>query len=232
MNKTLEPRTVILTSLLSKTYLAFESKIEVLKNVNLEVKEGEFISISGPSGSGKTTLLNIIGAVDKQTSGKIYVFDEDLETKNEDFLAGFRCTRVGFVFQSYNLVSTLTVFENIAFPMEWLRKPDLDIRKRVEELLEIVGLKERSEHFPFQLSGGEQQRVAFARALANNPPVLLVDEPTGNLDRKTSAQIVEILRTMKAQNKTVIVATHDSRISELGDQKLWLENGTLMSQNE
>ncbi len=232
MNKTTEPRTVILTSLLSKTYLAFESKVEVLKNVNLEVKEGEFITISGPSGSGKTTLLNIIGAIDKQTSGKIYVFDEDLETKNEDFLAGFRCTRVGFVFQSYNLVSTLTVFENVAFPMEWLRKPDLDIRKRVEELLEIVGLQQRSEHFPFQLSGGEQQRVAFARALANNPPMLLVDEPTGNLDRKTSAQIVEILRTMKAQKKTVIAATHDSRISELGDQKLWLENGALMSQNE
>lgn len=232
MDKTTEPRTVILASLLSKTYLAFESKVEVLKNVNLEVKEGEFITISGPSGSGKTTLLNIIGAIDRQTSGKIYVFDEDLETKNEDFLAGFRCTRVGFVFQSYNLVSTLTVFENVAFPMEWLRKPDLDIRKRVEELLEIVGLEQRSEHFPFQLSGGEQQRVAFARALANNPPMLLVDEPTGNLDRKTSAQIVEILRTMKAQKKTVIVATHDSRISDLGDQKLWLENGALMSQNE
>lgn len=232
MNKATEPRTVILTSLLSKTYLAFESKVEVLKNVNLEVKEGEFISISGPSGSGKTTLLNIIGAIDKQTSGKIYVFDEDLETKNEDFLAGFRCTRVGFVFQSYNLVSTLTVFENVAFPMEWLRKPDLDIRKRIQELLEIVGLQQRSEHFPFQLSGGEQQRVAFARALANNPPMLLVDEPTGNLDKKTSAQIVEILRTMKAQKKTVIVATHDSRISELGDQRLWLENGTLLNQNE
>lgn len=232
MNKTTEPRTVILTSLLSKTYLAFESKVEVLKNVNLEVKEGEFITISGPSGSGKTTLLNIIGAIDRQTSGKIYVFEEDLETKNEDFLAGFRCTRVGFVFQSYNLVSTLTVFENVAFPMEWLRKPDLDIRKRVEELLKIVGLEQRSEHFPFQLSGGEQQRVAFARALANNPPMLLVDEPTGNLDRKTSTQIVEILRTMKAQKKTVIVATHDSRISDLGDQKLWLENGALMSQNE
>lgn len=232
MNETTEPRAVVLTSLLSKTYLAFESKVEVLKNVNMEVKEGEFITISGPSGSGKTTLLNIIGAIDKQTSGKIYVFDEDLETKNEDFLAEFRCTRVGFVFQSYNLVSTLTVFENVAFPMEWLRKPDLDIRKRVEELLEIMGLQQRSEHFPFQLSGGEQQRVAFARALANNPPMLLVDEPTGNLDRKTGAQIVEILRTMKTRNKTVIVATHDSRISELGDQKLWLENGTLMSQNE
>jgi putative ABC transport system ATP-binding protein len=232
MNETTQRRAVVLTSLLSKSYLAFESKVEVLKNVNLEVKEGEFITISGPSGSGKTTLLNIIGAIDKQTSGKVYVFDEDLEAKNEDFLAEFRCTRVGFVFQSYNLVSTLTVFENVAFPMEWLRKPDLDIRKRVKELLEIVGLQQRSEHFPFQLSGGEQQRVAFARALANNPPMLLVDEPTGNLDRKTSAQIVEILRTMKTLNKTVIVVTHDSRISELGDQKLWLENGTLLSQNE
>ena len=232
MNNPAEPRAVVLTSLLSKTYLAFESKVEVLKNINLEVKEGEFITISGPSGSGKTTLLNIIGAIDKQTSGKIYVFDEDLETKNEDFLAEFRCTRVGFVFQSYNLVSTLTVFENVAFPMEWRREPDLDIRKRVEELVELVGLQQRSEHFPFQLSGGEQQRVAFARALANDPPMLLVDEPTGNLDRKTSAHVVEILRAMRAQNKTVIVATHDSRISELADQKLWLENGTLMSQNE
>jgi len=232
MNNPAEPRAVVFTSLLSKTYLAFESKVEVLKNINLEVKEGEFITISGPSGSGKTTLLNIIGAIDKQTSGKIYVFDEDLETKNEDFLAEFRCTRVGFVFQSYNLVSTLTVFENVAFPMEWRREPDLDIRKRVEELVELVGLQQRSEHFPFQLSGGEQQRVAFARALANDPPMLLVDEPTGNLDRKTSAHVVEILRAMRAQNKTVIVATHDSRISELADQKLWLENGTLMSQNE
>jgi putative ABC transport system ATP-binding protein len=232
MNNTAEPRTVILTSLLSKTYLVFESKVEVLKNINLEVKEGEFITISGPSGSGKTTLLNIIGAIDKQTSGKIYVFDEDLETKNEDFLAEFRCTRVGFVFQSYNLVSTLTVLENVAFPMEWRREPDLDIRERVEELLELVGLRQRSEHFPFQLSGGEQQRVAFARALANNPPMLLVDEPTGNLDRKTSAHVVEILKAMKAQNKTLIVATHDSRISELADQTLWLENGKLMNQNE
>ncbi len=225
-------QTVVLTSRLCKTYEAFEAKIEVLKDLDLEVKDGEFTVISGPSGSGKTTLLNMIGGIDKPTSGSIFVFDEDLATKDEDFLASFRCAKVGYVFQSYNLVSTLTVAENVAFPMEWLRKPEDQIKKHVDELLEIVGLRQRSEHFPFQLSGGEQQRVAFARALANSPPLLLADEPTGNLDKKTSFQIVQILQTLKDEGKTVIVASHDSRINELGDQKLWLEDGKLMKQNE
>ena len=225
-------QTVVLTSRLCKTYEAFEAKIEVLKDLDLEVKDGEFTVISGPSGSGKTTLLNVIGGIDKPTSGSIFVFDEDLATKDEDFLASFRCAKVGYVFQSYNLVSTLTVAENVAFPMEWLRKPEDQIKKHVDELLEIVGLRQRSEHFPFQLSGGEQQRVAFARALANSPPLLLADEPTGNLDKKTSFQIVQILQTLKDEGKTVIVASHDSRINELGDQKLWLEDGKLMKQNE
>jgi len=225
-------QTVVLTSRLCKTYEAFEAKIEVLKDLDLEVKDGEFTVISGPSGSGKTTLLNMIGGIDKPTSGSIFVFDEDLATKDEDFLASFRCAKVGYVFQSYNLVSTLTVAENVAFPMEWVRKPEDQIKKHVDELLEIVGLRQRSEHFPFQLSGGEQQRVAFARALANSPPLLLADEPTGNLDKKTSFQIVQILQTLKDERKTVIVASHDSRINELGDQKLWLEDGKLMKQNE
>lgn len=225
-------QTVVLTSRLCKTYEAFEAKIEVLKDLDLEVKDGEFTVISGPSGSGKTTLLNMIGGIDKPTSGSIFVFDEDLATKDEDFLASFRCAKVGYVFQSYNLVSTLTVAENVAFPMEWVRKPEDQIKKHVDELLEIVGLRQRSEHFPFQLSGGEQQRVAFARALANSPPLLLADEPTGNLDKKTSFQIVQILQTLKDEGKTVIVASHDSRINELGDQKLWLEDGKLMKQNE
>ncbi len=225
-------QTVVLTSRLCKTYEAFEAKIEVLKDLDLEVKDGEFTVISGPSGSGKTTLLNMIGGIDKPTSGSIFVFDEDLATKDEDFLASFRCAKVGYVFQSYNLVSTLTVAENVAFPMEWLRKPEDQIKKHVDELLEIVGLRQRSEHFPFQLSGGEQQRVAFARALANSPPLLLADEPTGNLDKKTSSQIVQILQNLKEEGKTVVVASHDSRINELGDQKLWLEDGKLMKQNE
>lgn len=222
----------IVASALFKTYQVNEIKVEVLKNVDLDVEEGEFTVINGASGSGKTTLLNIIGAIDKPTSGNIVVFDEDLGDKSEDFMATFRCKNIGFVFQSYNLVSTLTMAENIAFPMEWLRKPQEQIEKRVEELLDVVDLRHRAEHFPFQLSGGEQQRVAFARALANDPPLLLVDEPTGNLDTKTSLKIIDILRKLKDDGKTLIVATHDDRIFELANQKLHLEDGKLVNWNE
>ena len=225
-------KTVVLASDLCKTYEIGDAKLEVLKDVNLKVGKGEFTVISGPSGSGKTTLLNIIGSIDKPTSGKIVVFGNDLGAKDEDFLASFRCSKVGFVFQSYNLVSTLTVAENIAFPMEWARKPENYIKERVEELLGVVGLQHRAEHFPFQLSGGEQQRVAFARALANDPPFLLVDEPTGNLDTKTSLKVVQILQKLKGDGKTVIVVTHDEQIIQLADQKLYLEDGKLVSLNE
>ena len=222
----------VFASGLCKDYEIGDLKIEALKNVNLKVESGEFVVISGPSGSGKTSLLNIIGGIDKPTSGKIFVFGEDLSVKDEDFLADFRCNKVGFVFQSYNLVSTLTVAENVAFPMEWTRKSEEHIRKRVEELLELVGLQHRANHFPSQLSGGEQQRVAFARALANDPPLLLADEPTGNLDAKTSQKIVEILIKLKDAGKTVIVATHDSQILELADQRLYLSDGRLVSLDE
>lgn len=223
---------VVVASDLCKDYEIGDLKIEALKNVNLKVGKGEFVAISGASGSGKTTLLNIIGGIDKPTNGKIFVFGEDLSVKDEDFLADFRCNNVGFVFQSYNLVSTLTVAENIAFPMEWTRKSEEHIKRRVEELLELVGLQHRRDHFPSQLSGGEQQRVAFARALANDPPLLLADEPTGNLDTKTSQKIVEILSKLKDAGKTVIVATHDAQILHLTDQKLHLEDGKLVSLNE
>jgi putative ABC transport system ATP-binding protein len=225
-------KTVVSASLLTKTYQIGNVNIEALKNVNLKIEKGKFIAISGPSGAGKTTLLNTIGGIDKPTTGKIIVFKHDLTVENEDFLADFRCNNVGFVFQSYNLVSTLTVAENIAFPMEWARKPDDHIKNRVRELLRIVNLEHRTEHFPFQLSGGEQQRVAFARALANNPPLLLVDEPTGNLDMKTGLKIVELLQKLKDKGKTIIVATHDERIIQIADKKLFLEDGKLVSLDE
>jgi putative ABC transport system ATP-binding protein len=227
-----EKEMAIVASVLCKTYQVNEIKVEVLKDVNLDVEEGEFTVIDGASGSGKTTLLNIIGGIDKPTSGSIMVFDENIEDKNEDFMATFRCKSIGFVFQSYNLISTLTMAENVAFPMEWLRKPQEQIEKRVEELLDIVGLRHRAEHFPYQLSGGEQQRVAFARALANDPPLLLVDEPTGNLDTTTSLKIIDILGKLKGDGKTIIVATHDDRIFKLADQKLRLEDGKLVKRNE
>jgi putative ABC transport system ATP-binding protein len=225
-------KVAILTSNLSKTYEISDEKIEVLKGVNLKVDEGEFVVIGGPSGSGKTTLLNIISSIDKPTGGTVNVLGNDLLVQKEDFLASFRCNNIGFVFQSYNLVSTLTVTENITFPMEWLRKSENEIKNRVEKLLEIMGLTSRGDHFPFQLSGGEQQRVAFARALANDPPLLLVDEPTGNLDLKTSQKIIQLLQSLKLDGKTIVVVSHDDRIIELADQKLCLEDGKLVTLNE
>jgi len=217
---------------LGKTYEVGGEKLEVLKDVSFSMPKAKFLVVSGPSGSGKTTLLNIIGGIDKPTTGKIFVNDQDLTDKNEDFLSDFRCNNVGFVFQSYNLVSTLTVAENIAFPMEWIEKPLEEIEKRIMELLELVGLQSRANHFPSQLSGGEQQRVAFARALANDPELILADEPTGNLDEKNALKIVQVLQLLKEKGKTVIVSTHDVDIKALADQVLCLEEGKLAGKNE
>ena len=217
---------------LSKTYQLGGIKVEVLKNLKLKVLKGEFVAICGPSGSGKTTLLNILSGIDKSTNGKVLVLGEDLTAKDEDFLADFRCNHVGFVFQSYNLVSTLTVAENIAFPMEWKRKTEAEIETRVAKLLETVGLQDRATHFPAQLSGGEQQRVAFARALANNPELILADEPTGNLDVKNALKVTEMLKQLKAEGKTVIVATHDPELTRLADRVLFLKDGNLVEEVE
>jgi putative ABC transport system ATP-binding protein len=208
-----------------------DSKVEVLRDVNLEVFSGEFVAVCGASGTGKTTLLNLVSGIDKPTSGTISVFGEDLTEKDEDYLSDFRCNKIGFVFQSYNLVSTLTVAENIAFPMEWSRKSAREIEERVSDLLETLGIQHRENHFPAQLSGGEQQRVALARALANDPPLFLADEPTGNLDAVNAQKIIDILQMLKGKGKTVIVSTHDERIMRLADQTFCLENGRLASKN-
>ncbi len=220
---------VVFTQALEKAYDVEGGKVEVLKGINLQVPKGNFIVLTGPSGSGKTTLLNLIGGIDRPSSGKIFVAGEDITNQNEDALSDFRCSHIGFVFQSYNLVSTLTVAENVAFPMEWSRKPENEIDKRVEDLLKMVGLDHRANHFPSQLSGGEQQRVAFARAVANDPDLVLVDEPTGNLDAKNAEKIVQVLQRLKAEGKTVIVSTHDPQIRLLADHVFSLEDGRLIS---
>jgi putative ABC transport system ATP-binding protein len=222
-----EPKPVVVAAQLCKAYKMDETEVEVLKEINLTVKKGQFVAIYGPSGAGKTTLLNLISGIDKPTSGKITVFDLDLAEQNEDALADYRCNQVGFVFQSYNLISTLTVGENIAFPMEWKRTAPAEIKKKVAQLIQTLGLQHRANHFPAQLSGGEQQRVAFARALANDPPLLLADEPTGNLDTKNGQKIIQILQTLKAEGKTIIVSTHDSEIMPLADLKFYIEDGKL-----
>lgn len=223
-----EPKTVVVTAeKLCKAYQIEDTQVEVLKEITLKVQQGQFVAIYGPSGAGKTTLLNMISGIDKPTAGKITVFDLNLTQQNEDVLADYRCNQVGFVFQNYNLISTLTVAENIAFPMEWKRTPTQEIQKRVTELIHTFGLPNRANHFPAQLSGGEQQRVAFARALANNPPLLLADEPTGNLDTKNGQKIIQILQALKAEGKTIIVSTHDQDIMPLADLKFYLEDGKL-----
>jgi putative ABC transport system ATP-binding protein len=223
---------VVATHSLNKTYSLGEATVEILKDITLTLVKGEFVALCGPSGSGKTTLLNLISGIDKPTSGQILVLDQDLTVQDEDFLAEFRCSNIGFVFQSYNLVSTLTLAENVAFPMEWIRQPEVEIERRVKELLEMVSLQHRANHFPAQLSGGEQQRVAFARALANDPELILADEPTGNLDTKNVQKITQVLRMLKAKGKTVIVATHDPALMQLADRTVCLEEGRLASKNE
>jgi putative ABC transport system ATP-binding protein len=214
---------------LTKTYKVGTVKVNVLHEITLTIPEGKFVALCGPSGSGKTTLLNIIGGLDRPTSGRIIVGGEDLTDQTEDALSDYRCNNVGFVFQAYNLVSTLTVAENVAFPMEWLRTPTAEIEKRVNELLDLVGLKQRMNHFPAQLSGGEQQRVAFARALANDPLLVLADEPTGNLDSKNGQKIIQVLQLLKEKGKTIIVSTHDQEIRQLADMVVCLEDGKLAS---
>ncbi len=224
-----ELKTAIEATDLCKAYQIENVSIDVLKSINLTVQKGQFVAVYGPSGAGKTTLLNLISGIDKPTSGKIVVFDQDLTEQNEDALADYRCNQVGFVFQSYNLISTLTVAENIAFPMEWKRVAPDSITSRVTELMNTFGLKHRENHFPAQLSGGEQQRVAFARALANDPLLLLADEPTGNLDTKNGQNIIQILQALKAEGKTIVVSTHDAEIMPLADVKLYLDDGKLAS---
>lgn len=218
----------VIASSLRREYHIGDVTIEALKDLNLEVAEGEFVTIHGPSGAGKTTLLNIIGGLDKPTAGELVVFGQNLLACDEDFLATFRCAYIGFVFQSYNLISTLTAIENIAFPIEIAGWEGKRVSERPKKLLEIVGLSHRANHFPSQLSGGEQQRVAFARALANDPPLLLVDEPTGNLDLETSLEIVHILERLKTEKKTIIIATHDEGIMQLANRTLQLRNGRIV----
>ena len=222
----MKEKAIIVTDL-TKQFEIDDVTVDAITNLNLTVDEGEFVAIYGPSGAGKTTLLNLIGALDKPTSGKIVVLGHDLSQYNEDFLATFRSAYIGFVFQSYNLISTLTASENIAFVIELAGWPKEKITQRSQTLLEMVGLQHRANHFPAQLSGGERQRVAFARALANDPPLLLADEPTGNLDTETGLAVVSILENVKAERKTVVVATHDEKLLRLASRSLLLKSGRL-----
>ena len=213
---------------LEKVYKIGGRRVLALSGLNLQVERGEFISVMGPSGSGKTTLLNILGCLDKPTRGKVILDGVDVTNLPEKSLYEIRRYKIGFVFQTFNLLPYLTAIENVELPMEGTGKSKDERRKRAHELLKMVGLSGREEHMPHQLSAGEQQRVAIARALANNPAIILADEPTGNLDSKNSYQIVRLLGKLNIdQGTTIIMATHDRRMASLTDKILFLRDGRL-----
>ena len=206
-----------------------DTLVNIIKDVNLEVEEKETVVITGPSGAGKTTLLFAISGLLKPTKGKVLIYKVDITTLSEEALALFRNESIGFVFQDYNLISTFTALENIIFPMELLEKNFFESStERAETLLKLVGLENKKNLFPYQLSGGEKQRVAFARAMANDPDILLVDEPTGNLDEKNAQTIYNLLKTLKDEGKTLIIVTHNKNLWTLGDVTYSMKEGRLL----
>jgi len=214
-----------------KEYLQGESTLRVLNNVNLQIKEGEFMAVMGPSGSGKSTLLNMIGALDKPTSGKVLIRGTDLSTLDDNQLADLRNKEIGFIFQFFNLISRMNALKNVELPMAIAGKSRSERRKRAEELLTLVGLEKRMDHKPTQLSGGEQQRVAIARSLTNDPGVLLCDEVTGNLDTSTGDDILELLKNLnEEQGKTFVLITHDPQVGQATERLIQLRDGEIVGE--
>jgi len=198
----------------SKTYNAGSQPLHVLKKVNLEIEKGDFIAIMGPSGSGKSTLMHIAGCLDTPTSGKVIFENKDISKLSEAELAQIRNKKIGFVFQTFNLIPRTTTLDNVQLPLIYAGVEAEKRKTRARETLEQLGLKERAFHFPNQLSGGEQQRTAIARALINKPSIILADEPTGNLDSKTGKEIIDIFKKLNKEGNTVVLVTHDEQIAK------------------
>ena len=214
---------------LTKIYGSNQTRVTALNNVNLSVQKGDFVSIVGASGSGKSTLLHLLGGVDRPTSGKIYVEDTEISSLKEEALAVFRRRKVGLIYQFYNLIPTLDVRKNLLLPM-FLDKRKVD-EDRFSEIVSILGLSDRLNHLPSQLSGGQQQRVSIARSLIYRPAILLADEPTGNLDRKNSEEIVDLLNlSNKRFNQTILLITHDEKIALEANRIVTMEDGVIVSE--
>ena len=212
----------------TREYRMGEVKVQALRGVDLDVAPGEFVVLLGPSGSGKTTTLNLVGGLDRPTGGKLLVQGEDIAQYDESHLTGYRRRKVGFVFQFFNLIPTLTAAENVEFALSLTEHSGESLRARALELLAVVGLQGRADHFPSQLSGGEQQRVAIARALANRPAILLCDEPTGNLDVDTGRQVLQVIRDLnREEGATVVLVTHNVAIAPMADRIVRLRDGEI-----
>lgn len=222
-------KSVIELKNIRKIYRTGEIEVNALKNINLKIKKGEFVAIMGPSGSGKSTLLHIIGVLDRPTSGNIYLDGVNTSNLNESQLARLRGKKIGFIFQFFNLYPTLNARENVELPMLILERSLKDRKAKSLKLIRTVGLEKRTEHFPFQLSGGERQRVAICRALANDPPLLLADEPTGNLDSKTGSEIMKFLnRLQEKENITIVMVTHEPNIAKYAERIIRLKDGEII----
>ncbi|HDN97779.1 MAG: ABC transporter ATP-binding protein [Candidatus Omnitrophota bacterium] len=223
------PREAIVRTIgLKKTYMLGKIQLPVLKGIDLEIAKGEYVSIMGPSGSGKTTLFNMIGGLDKPTEGKVYIDEVDIAQLDAYELAWLRCRKIGYIFQTFNLIPVMTALENVMLPMIFAGMTTDEAMEKAKSLLERVGLGNRLNHKPFELSGGQQQRVAIARALANDPAIILADEPTGNLDLKTGKEIINLLREMNKEKKvSVITATHDLKMLDVSDRVIWIRDGMI-----
>ncbi len=212
----------------TKNFQLGKMVVEVLKGIDLAIEAGKYISIMGPSGSGKSTLFNMIGGLDKPTSGRVFIDEVDIAQLDAYELAWLRCRKIGYIFQTFNLIPVMTALENITIPMTFAGMANDQAVERGMELLEMVGLATRHGHRPAELSGGQQQRVAVARALANNPAIILADEPTGNLDLTTGEDIIKLLKELSSTyGVTVISATHDYKMLNVSDQVIWIRDGRI-----
>jgi putative ABC transport system ATP-binding protein len=221
-----EKRTVVRTQGVKKIYKMGDIEVHALRGIDLEIYAGEYLSIMGPSGSGKSTFFNMVGGLDKPSSGKVYIDEVDVAQLDAYELAWLRCRKIGYIFQSFNLIPVMTALENVTLPMVFAGLTSDESRDKGMELLKKVGLGERHSHKPFELSGGQQQRVAVARALANDPAVVLADEPTANLDLKTGTEIIDLLKEMNENfGVTVISATHDHKMLSVSDRVVWIKDG-------
>jgi putative ABC transport system ATP-binding protein len=217
---------IVEVSNVRKSYMLGDMEVPVLSNISLKIEKGEFLAIVGPSGSGKSTLMNLIGCLDRPTEGQVFINGRDLHGMSDEELARLRGLEIGFVFQTFNLVPRLTALENVLLPT-FANSRGIDPQKRAKELLSLMGLQDRMHHKPGELSGGQSQRVSIARALINDPSILLADEPTGNLDSKTGFEILRIFMDLNKEGRTVVIVTHDPEIAKFADRVVLVKDGVI-----
>ena len=212
---------------ISKSYYLGDTRVDALKNINLEIRKGEFVAIVGHSGSGKSTLMNILGCLDRQTAGNFYIGGRNVGRLSPRALSRVRAKEIGFIFQSFNLIESLTAYENVRLPLAYRGIPIKKQREQVNNAICSVAMEGRAAHLPSQLSGGQQQRIAVARAIAGNPSIILADEPTGNLDRENSLEVLSILKSLSRKGKTVVMVTHDEFIARSADKIIRITDGKI-----